>query len=72
MAVYSEKSFLSGLISALVVRAKPSQLTDFEFYLTGDGKYCLTGWKGTLNGKPSEVCAIPNSPDIILDLREGS
>lgn len=67
---YSKTSFLSGLASALVVRAKPSWLTDFDFYLTGDGKYCLTTWKGTLNGHPSSVCVIPNNPDVILDLRQ--
>ena len=43
-----------------------TDLIDFEYESDGSGSYTLTGWKGTLNGKPSTEMIIPDNENIIL------
>lgn len=43
-----------------------TDLKDFEYESDGSGSYTLTGWKGTLNGEPSEEMIIPDNKKIIL------
>lgn len=41
-------------------------LIDFDYTVQDDGTYLITGWKGTLNGEPSDTMVIPNSTLIVL------
>lgn len=71
MVNYDKMSFLSGLINNLTVRTTtPTGLEDFYYTENEDGTFTIFGWKGTLNGKASSVCAIPDSPLIIVQLTE--
>ena len=41
------------------------ELIDFDYY-KHKSYYILTGWKGTYQGEPSDMCVIPNSSRIKL------
>lgn len=71
MPNYEKKSFLNGLTSNLIARTTtPAGLEDFYYVRNEDGTFTIFKWKGTLNGKASTICSIPNNPLIILQLRE--
>jgi hypothetical protein len=41
-------------------------LIDFDYIKNNDGTVIITGWKQTLNGKPSTELIIPDDERIIL------
>lgn len=41
-------------------------LIDFYYSPNIDGTYTITGWKGTLNGEPSEEIVIPGNSKILI------
>ena len=71
MSEYNKQNFLNGLATAISEQnnfKNPFWLIDFNYIENSDGTYTLISWKGTLNGKPSNRCVIPDSPLVILDL----
>lgn len=50
----------------ITTRSLEAALFDFNCVVDDNARYCLTGWKGTLNGEPSTRMLIPNSDMISL------